>query len=300
MTAERSAATVFALLSDDSRVDILRAVAAAQGELEEVNDGPATLSFSDIYDRVDVDNTSKLSYHLGELTGTLLRKTEVGYSFTYAGEKLARFVLSGNYERPADFGPTATAGVCPFCGESALEASLHYQFFLVECAACERPVSNYTTTPAQARGRDADELVRSVKQNQATEYRQIRQGTCPECAGRLATTVREFAESPLPDGDPFLVLDRCDECLRTYNAPLSYGVAYHPASVAFHWDRGIDVATRGLWEFHEHLEADRWTAEQVSTDPDEYEVTLRRGDDALRCRLDSSATVTRTERVRRG
>lgn len=299
MPSDRTAADVFALLADDTRVDVLRAVAVAQRERGEPGDGMVELSFSEIYDRVDVEGTSKLSYHLGELAGTLLRKGEGGYSLTYAGEKLARFVLSGNYDRPPVFGPEPASGICPFCGADDLEASLYHQFFVVECASCDRPVSNYTVTPAQARSHDAGDLVRSVKRAQAAAYARIRRGTCPECAGRLATTVRDPGANPLPDADPFVVFDRCEECLRAYNAPLSYGAAYHPASVAFHWDRGVDVTTKGLWEFHDHLRAGRWTAERTATDPAEYEVVLRRGDDALRFALDSDAVVRRTERVRR-
>jgi len=299
MDSNESAPAVLGLLSDETRVDILRAVARAQAERDEVNSGPVALAFSEIYDRVDVENTSKLSYHLGELTGTFLRSGEDGYSFTHAGERIARFVLAENYEHPGDFDPAETDGTCPFCGESALRARLHHQFFLVECGACDRPVSNYSVTPAQTRSLDGAELVAHVERKQAMDYAQVRRGGCPECAGPLSTEVRELADSPFPDADPFLVIDRCPECLRRYNAPLTYGVAYHPASVAFHWDRGVDVTTKGLWEFHDNLVEGRWTAERVESGPAEYEVVFRRDGDALRCRLDAHADVVRTERVRR-
>jgi len=299
MPPDESAATVLGLLSDETRVDILRAIARAQRERDEVNSGPVALAFSDIYDRVDVENTSKLSYHLGELTGAFLRSSEDGYSFTHAGERIVRFVLARNYEQPEAFESTEVEGTCPFCGSSGLRTRLHHQFFLVECGACDRPVSNYSVTPAQTRSLDGEELVASVERRQAMDYAQARRGTCPECAGPLSTEVHELAESPFPDADPFLVVDRCESCLRRYNAPLTYGVAYHPASVAFHWERGVDVTTNGLWEFHDHLAEERWTAERVATDPAEYEVVLRRDGDALRCRLDANADVVRTERVRR-
>jgi hypothetical protein len=299
MQPDGSAAAVLGLLSDETRVDILRAVARVQAERDEVNSGPVALAFSDIYDRVDVENTSKLSYHLGELTGAFLRNGEGGYSLTHAGERIVRFVLARNYEQPEAFESTETEGTCPFCGASRLRARLHHQFFLVECGACDRPVSNYSVTPAQTRALDAEELVASVGRKQAMDYTQARRGVCPECAGPLSTEVRELDDSPFADADPFLVIDRCPECLRRYNAPLTYGVAYHPASVAFHWDRGVDVTTKGLWRFHDNLAEGRWTAERVATDPEEYEVVLGRDGDALRCRLDADADVQRTERVRR-
>jgi hypothetical protein len=55
---------------------------------------------------------------------------------------------------------------------------------------------------------------------------------------------------------------------------------------------------RGIWEFHEHVYEGRWTSEQTASDPEEYKVVLRYGDDAVRLYLDSAATVVRTERVR--
>lgn len=299
MTEDRSTTDVFRLLADETRVDILRAVAIAQYELEEVGAGPVDLAFSEIYDHVDVGNTSKLSYHLGELTGTHLRKSEDGYALSHAGERIVRFILSGNYEQPDSFGPEPVAGICVFCGEDALEASLTHQFFRVDCTACEQQVAGQPITPAQAKTRETVDLIRSVKLQSAEVYRQVRRGLCPECGARLSAEVTGVPESPLPASDSFLVTSHCEECLREYNSPLTYSVVYHPASVAFHWDRGVDVTSKGIWEFHECVYDGRWTSDQVGTDPEEYEVVLRDGDDAVRLYLDTTATVTRTERVRR-
>src|SRR6056297_211274 len=154
MTENRSTADVFRLLADDTRVDILCAVAVAQYELEQVGSGAAELAFSEIYDHVDVENTSKLSYHLGELTGTYLRKSDDGYSLSHAGERIVRFILSGNYEQPKSFGPEPVDGVCVFCGEEALEADLSRQFLRIVCSACEQPVTGQPITPAQVKTHD--------------------------------------------------------------------------------------------------------------------------------------------------
>jgi len=298
MTEERYATDIFRLLADDTRVDILRAVAVAQYELEQIGSGAAELAFSEIYEHIDVENTSKLSYHLGELTGVYLRKSDDGYSLSHAGERIVRFILSGNYEQPESFGPEPLDGVCVFCGEEALEAKLSHQFFRIDCTACEQQVTGQPITPAQVRTRDGKSLVQSVKLRSAEDARQIRRGMCPECGAKLSADVAAVPESPLPDTDSFVVTSSCEECLRKYNSPLTYSVVYHPASIAFHWDRGVDVTAHGIWEFHEHVYKGRWTSEQTASDPDEYEVVLRHGDDAVRLYLDSTATVLRTERVR--
>lgn len=299
MADDPSPADIFRLLADETRVDILRAVAVAQYEQEAVGTGAAELAFSEVYDHVDVDNTSKLSYHLGELDGTYLRKGEDGYSLSHAGERIVRLLLSGNYEQLDPFGPEPVSGTCLFCGEENLRARLSDQFFRIDCAACERPVAGHPVTPAQVRTRDGEAVVRSVTLQSVEDYRLIRRGFCPACGADLSASVVALPESPLPDADPFVVASECDTCLREYSCPLTYSVAYHPASIAFHWDRGVDVTARGVWEFHEHVRAGRWTSERVASDPAAYEVVLRRGDDEVRFRLDATATVTRTERVRR-
>lgn len=298
MDMTEPADAVFGLLSDETRVDILRAIAIAESEQEDTDPSPAELSFSEIYERIDVDNTSKLSYHLGELAETFLRKSTDGYSFTHAGEQLVRFLLSGNYEKPTGFDPQPISGTCIHCGETTLVAQLHHQYFRIECPSCERPVAAFPITPAQARSWTDNDLVDKVKQKQAIDYEQIRRGTCPECAGGLSTTVTRLPESQQTETIRHLVIDRCRECLRRYNSPLTYRVAYHPASVAFHWDRGVDITSKGLWELHDHVYEGRWTSERISTDPDEYEIVLRYGGDVLRVCLDSCATATHTERAR--
>lgn len=288
-------ADVFGLLSDETRIDILRAIATAAGETPE--SGYAELTFSEIYERVDVDNTSRLSYHLGELTGPFLRKHEGGYSFTYAGERMVRFVLSENYESPPAFGPETTTGRCPFCGTSPLTASIDHRMFRVDCPDCERPIAGHPVTPAQVRTEPADALVESVRRKQASDYARLRRGLCPQCDGRLSTSIREMQDA-LPASERFLVFDECEACRRRYNAPLTYSVAYHPASVAFHWNHGIDVTARALWDFHEPVYEGRWWSERVEGD-DDYRVVLQQGSDSLRLFLDGEATVTRTECVRR-
>jgi len=299
METERTADDVFGLLSDEIRLDILRTVALAQHE--ERRTGVAALSFSDIYDRVEVDNTSKLSYHLGELTGTFLRKHEDGYAFTHAGEQLVRFILSKNYQSPSDVGEIEVDGDCLFCGESALQATIEEQYFMVRCAACERPAFSYRVRPAQVRAHTGTDLIDAVIWEQAGDLLKTRQGVCPDCAGRLETEVVDAEDEPVGSAVPvaFAAVSECQQCLRQLGLPLPYAAAYHPESIAFHWRRGVDILGTGFWEFHRYLNDGQWSSERAETDPVEYRVELRRETTSLRLYLDANALVTRTERVQR-
>jgi hypothetical protein len=297
MDTERTAAEVFGLLSDETRLDILRTVAEAQHE--DRDRGVAELSFSEIYDRVDVDGTSKLSYHLGELTGTFLRKHEDGYAFTHAGEQMVRFILAENYRQPPDIGPVEAEGTCLRCGEPGLQAVLKDQYFALQCPDCEQPTFTYRLTPAQARSHDEADLVDAVTWELAGDLLKMRQGVCPDCAGRLDTEVLDLEDVPRGEAVPasFATASECRECLRFLSLPLPHAAAYHPESVAFHWEHGVDIVGTGMWEFHRHLHDGRWTAERAG-DEGEYRVELRRDSATLRLYLDDEAAVTRTERVR--
>lgn len=303
MAGEQPAGEVFGLLSDEIRLDVLRTVAEAQ--FDEKETGVAALSFSELYDRIDVDNTSKLSYHLGELTGTFLRKHEDGYAFTHAGEQIVRFLLAENYRSPAPFDPIETAGSCLVCGGSDLQAELHDQYFLIRCPDCDTPVYSYRVRPAQVRSREGAALLDAVVWEQAGDFLKMRQGVCPDCAGPIETEVMA-ADERVPRDVPvsFGTLSECSECLRFVGLPLPYAPLYHPESLAFHWEHGVDVLGTGLWEFHDRLRDGRWTDERVGADADaddadRYRIEYRYESATLRVYLDETATVTRTERVRR-
>lgn len=300
MTAGQTAADAFALLSDTSRVAILRAIAVAQYEQDPSSPGFESLSFSEIYDRVDVDNTSKLSYHLGELTGTYLRKDDDGYALTHAGDRIVRFVLAEHFREPTDVGTIETDGTCFYCEETSLEAGLADQYFVVRCRACDRPVTGYTVTPAQARAHSGEALLESLTRKQWAEFGLVQAEICPECAGRVQTEVHSVADQPLLEEVPIslVTVHECGSCLRRFSGPLAYAAAFRTPSIAFHWDHGVDLRQHGWWELYDHLVEERWTADRIAADPPEYRVVLRHGDAELRVFLDEDARTVRTERVR--
>jgi hypothetical protein len=159
-------------------------------------------------------------------------------------------------------------------------------------------VGGHDVAPAQVRDRDRATLVASLTQKHATIFQKLLRGVCPTCSGTVSTTVTDADETPLPETEAFVVTTQCADCLRVYNAPMSYSVAYHPASIAFHWERGVDVTEHALWEFHTYSDEGHWRSRAADGDA-AYEVTHAHGSDLLRFRLDDAASVLHTERVRR-
>ncbi|MFC7139462.1 hypothetical protein ACFQMA_06365 [Halosimplex aquaticum] len=70
----------FTLLSNETRVRILAALADADEE---------TVRFSDLRTRVDVTDSGQFNYHLDRLRGDLVAKTDDGYALTESGRAVA-------------------------------------------------------------------------------------------------------------------------------------------------------------------------------------------------------------------
>lgn len=97
-----------AALADETRIDILRALADA--------DGP--LSFTELHDRTDVRDSGRFGYHLRKLASYFVRETPEGYELGHAGE---RVLAAGE----AAVDPDPAVESCPVCGEDDCERLFH-------------------------------------------------------------------------------------------------------------------------------------------------------------------------------
>lgn len=76
---EPTLASTFDLLSDQTRLRIVRELAATD---------PDPVAFSALCGRLGVRDTGRFNYHLGRLRGRLVEKREEGYVLTPEGSKL--------------------------------------------------------------------------------------------------------------------------------------------------------------------------------------------------------------------
>lgn len=83
-----AAAGLFALLSDGTRVRIVQELYAHRRCAPEA----PCLAFSDLYSRVDAEDSGRFNYHLERLCDTLVEKRESGYALTPLGTRLAQLV----------------------------------------------------------------------------------------------------------------------------------------------------------------------------------------------------------------
>jgi hypothetical protein len=300
MSDDDRAAEAFGTLGDPTRIEILRTFAETLDDVEPSREwGLPTLSFSEVYERAEVDSTSRLSYHLDELDGKYLRATDDGWRFTFAGHTIVRTILSGAYAGGIEFDPVETPGECPYCAAESLTADVEQRALVFECSDCNLKMGGVPVTPAQVRERDPGSLVESTTTRAVCHFRQFRKGVCNECGGIVDHRIEGEAKEELPGTFPFLIVGRCRQCWWKLNGPPSMWVANHPASVAFHWENDVDVLSIGPREVGAKLRSGEWSTERVGTDPDEYEVTYRVEDNVLRMTVDDDLELLRSERVRR-
>ncbi|WP_135855389.1 winged helix-turn-helix domain-containing protein [Halorussus salinus] len=277
---EASPGEAFAALGNENRVEILRAFAAADA------DEKRRLTFSELYDRVDIDGTNQLAYHLDKLAGVFLRRSDAGYSFTQAGDRVVRALLSESYNRTADFEPTEVEGYCPSCGGRRLRASYERPLLEVSCVDCESPVTSYEVSPGRFDADSSEAVLRACDRRVHYEYGAALDGVCPECGGTTEIDI-ERHESVRPE--TYTAAATCLTCERCIFAPVEFRLLYDPGVVGAYHEQGIDLLRLPFYRVTEHVTA--WDRTVVATDPLEIAFGIRVGTDERRLVVDEDLAV---------
>jgi len=273
-------------LGDPRRLEILFALT----EAERPQETPwTTMSFTELYDAVDIDSTSQFAYHLKRLVGPFLTETPDGYQLTYSATKIARAIRSGEYESTSAFEDRSIDGVCLFCASESLVATLEAEHFLVRCESCDSTLLTDLFPRSQSRGRTPAEIVDSFGHRIWSSFVQLRADVCPECHGRIETTVEGIERG----GDSLYVLaSTCHECGFVLTLPVEVAAAFHPAAVCHCWDHGISLWDVPLWEFFEFIVTGEIAADVASADPVDVRFEFTFDEESLYLTMDDTLAVT--------
>lgn len=273
-------------LGNRTRLEILLALAEAERERQKQW---LTLSFTELYDAVDIESTSQFSYHLDKLVGPFVAETTDGYRLTYGGDKIVRTVLSGVYESTQTFDDVGVDGICVVCGDPSLVATVDEELFVVRCDSCGSTQLTDLLPRSQTRNRSPSAIVDSVGYRIWSTYTLVRGSVCPECYGEVDTVFFDYEQ----DGHTFHTLEHtCRECRFMVHMPIEVSAAFHPAAVGFFWKHGISLLELPLWEFLEFVATDTVTTTVSNTDPLEVTFEITFDDETLRLEMDSSMTVS--------
>lgn len=307
--AGSDAAEAFELLGNETRLAILLALWEARDPVS----GEGQLTFSDLYDRINYDHAGNFSYHLKQLVGQFVRKTDRGYELRRTGEKVVQAVISGSGFESTALEATQIDMPCVLCGAPT---TVHYEdeWLYQVCTECEGFFPNRDTMPngtlnelsldpayLQA-DRSPETLFTAAWVNALGHLYGMIHGVCPECSGAVDSNL-----SVCKDHDSTGVCDACErhfgvvaiyQCTscKSHHTTLPHLVAaFHPAVIAFYHDHGVELGWNLLtFENVKQLLQCAMEHEVVrqSMDPVRIRVMVTRNGDQMAVTFDENVAVT--------
>jgi len=274
-------ADAFALVGDETRLGILEAL----WRLEE----PAR--FSEVREAVGVRDSAQFNYHLGQLTPQFVRKTEAGYELPTAGERVVQAVFAGSFtEHPRREIPIDDP--CTQCGES-LAATYEDEMLAIECPACGHGHGEYPFPPGGLHDRSDEEVLRAFDQRVRHLHCLAKDGVCPECNGRMETTIEGGGECCVGAG--VRATHTCRQCSHELCSAIGLALLDQAVVVGFYADLGVDLSDRPYWRLPWCVDDGPVTV--LDEEPWRLRVDVTHKGSTLAVTVDGDLNIVETERV---
>ena len=284
--ADLTPAEAFALLGNETRIEVLQALHEAT--VEQGSDDP--VPFSELYDRVDLDDSAHFNYHLKQLLDHFVRKTDEGYAFRTPGWKVVRSVFAGTFTGRTELGPFDAPGDCYDCGGD-LEARYADERLAIACVDCGRGHVDYPFPPGGLDDRTPAEFLDAFHHHVRHHYCLAADGVCPECMGRMSTTLDTCTRIPDQEVAVRHVCNRCDNRLAS---AVGLNLLDTAEVLTFHSERGVDLTTEPFWT-HDWCVSDVRTT-VLQTDPATVRLDVPCDGDTLSVTVDETMSLLETER----
>ncbi|WP_132056742.1 winged helix-turn-helix domain-containing protein [Halorussus amylolyticus] len=278
-------AEAFSVIANETRLSILEALWAAP-------ERPVT--FSELRREVGMRDSAQFNYHLKQLTDHFVVQTDAGYDFRQAGQKVVRAILAGSFNEHPEMDPFEVVGSCAAC-EGALWARYEDEMLAIDCAECGKPHGKYPFPPGGLNDRTECEIAEAFNQRVRHLHCLAADGVCPECNGRMTTTVTHDDEAYL--GLEVRVDHECEQCHHQLYSAVGLSLLDQSDVVTFYRDHGIDLCTKPYWCLAWCVSDEHTTV--VSTDPWEIRIEIALDDEVLRVTLDGNLDVLELERESR-
>lgn len=307
---DERAIETFKLLGAEARLEILLALWDTHDPRSETN----TVSFSELYDRVEITDSGQFSYHLDKLIGDYVEDVDDGYRLRNVGHQVIRTVLSGTGFEDPSLEQTDIDIDCVYCGASTV-ISYHDERLYFVCTECEGSsrrreeidepggiLFRGSFDPAGLANRNPREIYEVYIIEILADFIEAQSGICPDCSGPFNQSF-ELCE----DHDPgpktvcpncqrryqFRAVYECEICKKAREIPPRLLLGGHPAVVSFYDDHGIVVGDvtdrRSLRRAIELMWAQE--SELVSREPLRVRVAIRHEGDELQLTYDEELEV---------
>jgi hypothetical protein len=274
-TTESRLEKAFGLLANETRVRILFALYEAPDRV---------VPFSALNERVGLSDSGRFNYHLGQLTGTFIYRTDDGYALLFSGLAVCRSMLAALDADRRSVAPFDLDSDCYNCG-ATLAAQYDHEYVVIRCPDCGIGFHDFPFPPGTLAGRSREELLSIYDGWMRSQTALAVDGLCMWCFGRRTTELRA-GESSEPK---VYVLHACERCTADMTTTVGETFQNHPAMVAFLYDHGIDVSKTPSWDLPFLWSDDFLTVE--SADPWRVELRILLDDAALTLTIDGEASV---------
>jgi DNA-binding transcriptional ArsR family regulator len=240
MTGEREASeSAYAALTDETRVRILLTLADQYDEAW----ASRWPTFSELRERVGVEDTSRFSYHLSELQDDFIQKVDGRYRPGIAALEIVAAIRAGSYmtqngDKQYEIQEQETEYECPHCDRDLVAAYQEHHLY-IGCPDHGAAVA-YPTPPRATENRSLDAVIDATLQNHACDVRLLRNGICPHCWGSagLSLSRDSVPESYLYRDVPYATA-ACGTCWLSYPIPTAQTILGHHAVEALYAAHGL-------------------------------------------------------------
>lgn len=299
----------FQLLANETRMAILLALWEAK---EPTSDAEDAVPFSELYDRIDIDDSGNFNYHLEKLEGHFVAATDEGYELEPAGTKIVRAVIAGTGISEPTLEPTEVDMTCPLC-EAPTKITYREGRLCQVCTECDGilpdnekyppgTLFSWRLDPPGLENRTPEEVYAATTIGMKRRIVGMVDGVCSACSGPVKSKL-DVCEDHRVDSDgkcsncgrPYEVeaIYNCLVCKNAFGAPPSAVVVQHPAVISFYHDHGIDYQFNPSFDDMTNLLEIVQGHEQelVSTSPSEVLVTVQYAGDELNLTLNDEMCV---------
>ena len=280
-------AEAFTLIGNGTRIAILQALLDANAENTPV-------SFTDLFERVDMDDSANFNYHLQQLTNHFIKQTGGGYQFRHPGRKVVSAIFAGTLTDRAQLGFFPVEGSCYAC-DGDLHGWYVDEVLTIGCIDCATIQVSYPFPPGGLDDRTPDELLQAFHHYVRHHYCLAADGVCPECTGPMETAlIRDPDEAADLD---VAVEHTCQRCGYDLRSTVGVNLLDCGEVLLFHSKRGVDLSTEPFWHFDWCVSDRRTTV--LSEDPLRVRIDIPCAGDEFQIVLDDTLAVLETAVVER-
>ncbi|WP_435347833.1 DUF7351 domain-containing protein [Haloarchaeobius sp. HRN-SO-5] len=277
-----SPAEAFSVVGNETRLSILEALWRAEER---------PVRFSELRETVGMRDSAQFNYHLQQLTDQFVVNTDGGYDLRYAGKKVVRAVIAGEFNQNPKWGPHEIDGDCVSCG-AALVATYADETITIDCTDCGHPHGEYPFPPGGLTDRDREEVMQAFDQRVRHLHCLAADGVCPECSGKMTSHVGHDDDCCI--GSDLRIEHVCQQCGHSLCSAIGLVLLDQSDVVHFHRDHDVDLNSRPYWTLPWCVSDHQTTVHSV--EPLDVTVAIGLGGEELRVTIDDDLQVEDVDR----